>query len=191
MPRFALPHATRWAGIGAAMATLAVIALPATSYASTPNPPTIDLGTGTNSMPASIPGNTSSIQGADNDQGQLTITPSKSQPGYYKATWTDPALMPPDSLYLVGLQGTQADNPTAPIAVIAGGTVTSNGLGIVYFPEKYGGTKANPVTFEMHTTADLESLPFSQLPEVPWAAALPLVGAIPIAWRLKRGSRQV
>lgn len=193
MTRFTLRHAARWAGVGVGIATLALVALPATSYAATSTTSSTDPATGTNSSEVTMGGTTNrSVTTLDNDQGRLAITVSKSHPGDYKATWTDSLLVSGNSLslYLVGLNGNHADSLTGSIAAIATGQVTSPGTGVVYFPESQGGTKTHPVTFEMHTPADLESLPFAQLPEVPWTAALPLAAAIPVIWGFKRRLRQ-
>lgn len=124
------------------------------------------------------------------DTGGLTIVPSQSQPGKYKATWVDPSLHPGEPVFLVGVQGTQADSTVATIETLATGTAmtTSNGVeGVVYFTPTPGTmTAANPESFEMHNVFDLESLPVSQMPEVPWAAGLPLIGLAPLAYFVLR-----
>lgn len=96
------------------------------------------------------------------------------------------------SLYLIGLLGTHADNPAAAIRVTATGHTTGPGVGVVYFPMKDGGDQdPSPVNLEMHTTGDLESLPYGQWPEVPWAAGLPLVATLPLGLTLVRCTRGV
>lgn len=125
----------------------------------------------------------------DHDKGSLQITHSTSKPKYYKATWTEPKLSSGDSVYLTGITGTQADSANANLSVLQTGHA-HNGYAVVYFPMSQGGTHKKPMTFEMHTTADFESAPVGQMPEVPWAAGLPLLAAFPIVGALLRRKSQ-
>ncbi len=160
----------RAAAMGAA--GLGVFALPTSAYAATNHT--------AKESPSVQMAATNTTRHLDNDSGSLTIVESKTQPAMYKATWTDSGLSQGESVYLTGIAGNQADSTTGQLKVLAQGTATT-GSASVYFPISKGGTKANPVTFEMHTSADLESLPTGQTPEVPWAAGLPLLAIVPFA----------
>jgi len=122
------------------------------------------------------------------DCGNLTIHVTA---GGATAVWTYSSLAPGDQVFLVGVAGLHADNPLAPILTLATGTVTSPGVAEVAFNPPSGGWNAtHPETFEMHTVTDLESLPYGETPEVPYAAVLPAAGLLAV-WGLTRWRRAV
>ena len=100
----------------------------------------------------------------------------------WKATWNDSSLKANTQVFLVGVQGNHADSTTNPIETLASG-VSIPGTAVVYFtPPLKGWSSTNQEAFEMHTVEDTESLPVAQMPEVPWAAGLPIMGIVPLAY---------
>jgi len=112
------------------------------------------------------------------DCGNLTIHVTATGA---TAIWRYSPLVPGDQVFLVGVQGLHADDPSAPILTLASGIVTTPGLAEVSFtPPSLGWNATHPEAFEMHTVTDLESLPYGETPEVPYAAVLPATALLAV-----------
>lgn len=111
-------------------------------------------------------------------EGTLTIQYESSGPykGEYAATWNWTGLQPGQQVMLVGDAGSSVSLSSGKLETILFETASpSGGTATVPIPAgDYFASPTNPETFEMF--AVFSSTPVGQLPEVPYAAALPLAG---------------
>lgn len=126
-------------------------------------------------------------------EGTLTITPTT---GGYNAVWNwkkpAPGLVVGQETVLVGDAGTSVslNGPPAPETILFA-TVSSRGTVTFFIPKnEYFATKKNPETFEAF--ALFASTPVGQMPEVPYAAGLPLAAFAGMAglffWHRRRNA---
>lgn len=126
-------------------------------------------------------------------EGTLTIkyVSSGTHNGDYSATWdwTSPApgLQSNQQVMLIGDSGTSVNLSKTPETMIFGQASASGGTATLYIkPSEYFATKTSPETFEMF--ALFSSTPTGQLPEVPYAAGLPVAAAVALGgiWLYRR-----
>lgn len=111
--------------------------------------------------------------------GTLTIqyVSSGSHAGDYEATWNWSGIQPNQSVMLIGDSGTTVSLTVSPETVVFGQASASGGTATVYIPPSdYFASPASPETFKMY--ALFSSTPTGQLPEVPYAAGLPVAAAL-------------
>lgn len=112
-------------------------------------------------------------------EGTLTIqsVSSGTNAGEYEAIWNWSGLEPNQSVMLLGVKGTKASLSGSPETFVLGTASTNGGTATIYFPASdYHASPSSPETFTAY--ALFSSPPTGQLPEVPYAAAIPAAGIV-------------
>lgn len=110
-----------------------------------------------------------------NDQMGLSLSPKGSQPGGTSITATVSSVAPNGaSVFLVGVEGTSNPDATSGTIKVLSICNTDGTTATCTFtaPNDYN---TAVYSFEAHTLSDVESVPVNNLPEVPYAAAIPLM----------------
>lgn len=127
-----------------------------------------------------MPGNHNPASLTAQPDGNLTFMPTA---GGYNAVWTWSGLTVGQQVLLIGDSGSTVSlNPTPPsiLQTKIFAMVTTPGTATFFIPSnQYFGTKTSPETFEAF--ALFASTPVGQMPEVPFAAGLPLAALAGVA----------
>ncbi|PSR20087.1 MAG: hypothetical protein C7B45_16590 [Sulfobacillus acidophilus] len=123
-------------------------------------------------------------------QGTLTVTYNAQEHGY-EAVWVWSGLQPNQQVMLIGDKGTAVSTAIQPETVLFGTASSQGGTATIFIPANdYDATASTPETFEM--LALFGSTPTGQLPDVPYAAALPVVAfGLGALWWWRRRSVEI
>lgn len=143
-------------------------------------PGSYNIGDGSNAASATGSGSQTTDPGGTGaltaqQEGTLTISYDQKLNGY-EAVWKWSGLKANQQVMLIGDKGTSITTQT-PETLLFGTASPQGGSATIFIPkEDYKATNKTPETFEM--LALFGSTPTGQLPEVPYAAALPLTALL-------------